>query len=325
MHTAKFICLLGCMKCESDLKLGSIPVLLCTGSRYLRVHGPAVRSCLQNSIKNVGIELKNIEHLRKGKFDLASPWQMFKKAYLLNIETKAKAGIKARIEVDTENQLIKAIAELVSKEGDFKKKETGTDKAIHEQKAKATSNRLNQEIKTAEAAVTAEEDVVKTKEADLNAKRTVSNTKNAELRKKDDETDAMTKEITKGKDAARKAVLQEQTSALETVRAKIETEAKTAQDDEELAVSTRDKATGDKLKKQKVVNLKQREKWSLRSVWLKDFIKYLEEDRKNVAAFKKAGAAVKMPTAVQCAGTAVLLDRREFVLVMAGKKCDLVE
>lgn len=258
----------------------------------------AVKSRLQNSIKNVGIELKNIEHLTKEKIDLATPWQTFMKSHLLNIETKARAGIRARIEVDTENQLTKTIAELKTKEGDLKKKETGRDKASHEQKAKAASDKLDQEIKTAEAALTAQENVVKTKEADLKAKRTAYNNKNAELRKKDDEIDTVTKEITKEKDAPRKAALQQQKMALEAARARIETEAKTAQDIKESAVSARDKARGDKLKKQKVVGLKQREKWSLRSVWLKDVIKYLEEDQKKVAAFKKAGAAIKMPTAV---------------------------
>jgi len=73
------------------------------------------------------------------------------------------------------------IADLKSKEADLRKKETGKDKVALDQKAKVASNRLDKEIKTAEAAVAAQENVVKSKEADLKAKRAVYNTKNAEL------------------------------------------------------------------------------------------------------------------------------------------------
>jgi hypothetical protein len=143
-----------------------------------------------------------------------------------------------------------------------------------------------------------QENIIKSKEADLKAKRAVYNTNNAGLRKKNDEIDVMVKNIANEKHATGKAALQQQLEAFEATRAKLEIERKTAETAKELADSARAQARDDKLEKQKIVSLKQRERWSLRSVWLRDIIKFLEEDQKKVAAFKKAGAAVKIPPPV---------------------------
>ncbi|KAJ4335450.1 hypothetical protein N0V87_006108 [Didymella glomerata] len=214
---------------------------------------------MQNSIYNVDLELKNMEHLTKEKIDIATPWQTYMKSHLLDIETKAKAGIKARTETDTESQLTKMMADLKTKEADLRKKETGKDKVNLDHKAK--------------------ENIIKSKEADLKAKRAVYNTNNAGLRKKNDEIDVMVKNIANEKHATGKAALQQQLEAFEATRAKLEIERKTAETAKELADSARAQARDDKLEKQKIVSLKQREV-------------------KKVAAFKKAGAAVKIPPPV---------------------------
>jgi hypothetical protein len=106
---------------------------------------------MQNSIYNVDLELKNMEHLTKEKIDIATPWQTYMKSHLLDIETKAKAGIKARTETDTESQLTKMMADLKTKEADLRKKETGKDKVNLDHKAKVTSDRFDKEIKASEA------------------------------------------------------------------------------------------------------------------------------------------------------------------------------
>jgi len=76
----------------------------------------------------------------------------------------------------------------------------------------------------------------------------------------------MRKSIAKEKDATKKAALQQQLRALEAARTKLETERKTVETAKELSDPARATARDDRLKKQKFVGLKQREKWSLRSV-----------------------------------------------------------
>jgi hypothetical protein len=104
-----------------------------------------------------------------------------------------------------------------------------------------------------------QENIIKSKEADLKAKRAVYNTNNAGLRKKNDEIDVMVKNIANEKHATGKAALQQQLEAFEATRAKLEIERKTAETAKELADSARAQARDDKLEKQKIVSLKQRE------------------------------------------------------------------
>ena len=78
----------------------------------------------------------------------------------------------------------------------------------------------------------------------------------------------------------------------------MEMEKRTTDKDKDNAGSSRGLAREEKLAKEKVVGLKQRAKWSLRSKELKDVIDNLEADKKIVAAFKIAGASMKMPAVV---------------------------
>lgn len=71
-----------------------------------------MKSRLQASIKNVGTELKNVEHLTKEKLDLATEWEAFMKSHLAIVGTKAKEWINQRIVTDTEGQIATMIATL---------------------------------------------------------------------------------------------------------------------------------------------------------------------------------------------------------------------
>jgi putative ABC transport system ATP-binding protein len=257
-----------------------------------------VKSRFQASIKNVGIELKNVEHLTKEKIDLSKEWQDFMKAHMDGVEKKAKAWFSDRIVKETEGQINDMIKKLQALEKDLKAKEIGKDKATHEKTAKAASDKLDVEIKTAKAAVEAQEKVVKTRETELKIKRDASTKKNAELRKKSDELNAIVKQVAKEKDATKKATLTKTKDALEKDKARLEMEKRTTDKDKDNAGSSRGLAREEKLAKEKVVGLKQRAKWSLRSKELKDVIDNLEADKKIVAAFKIAGASMKMPAVV---------------------------
>lgn len=257
-----------------------------------------VKSRFQASIKNVGIELKNIEHLTKEKIDLSTEWQGFMKAYVDGVEKKAKDWFSDYIVKDTEGQINDMIKKLQALEKDLNAKETGKDKAAHEKKAKAASDKLDAEIKTAKAAVEAQEKVVKTREAELKIKRDASTKKNAEFRKNTDELSAIVKQIAKEKDATKKATLTKTKDALEKDNAKLDTERITTDKDKMDAKRKRDAAKRESLAKEKAVGLKQRAKWLLRSKELKDVIDNLEEDKKIVAAFKTAGASMTMPAVV---------------------------
>lgn len=257
-----------------------------------------VKSRFQASIKNVGIELKNIEHLTKEKIDLSKEWQDYMKTHMEGVEKKAKAWFSDRIVKETEGQINDMIKKLQALEKDLKEKEIGKDKAAHEKTAKAASDKLDAEIKTAKAAVEAQEKVVKTRETELKAKRDAATKKNTELRKKSDELNAIVKQIAKEKDATKKATLTKSKDTLEKDKAKLETEQMTTNNEKNDAETNRGLAKEDKLAKEKVVGLKQRAKWSLRSKELKDVIDNLEEDKKIVAAFKTAGASTTMPAVV---------------------------
>jgi hypothetical protein len=130
------------------------------------------------------------------------------------------------------------------------------------------------------------------------AKRDASTKKNAELRKKSEELNAIVKQIAKEKGATKKATLTKTKDALEKDKAKLETEKITTDTDKTDAEKKRNAAREEKLAKEKVVGLKQRAKWSLRSKELKDVIDNLEADKKIVVAFEIAGASMKMPAVV---------------------------
>ncbi|XPS98960.1 hypothetical protein M3J09_008147 [Ascochyta lentis] len=254
-----------------------------------------VKFRFQASIKNVGIELKNVEHLTKEKMDLSKEWQDFMKTHLAGVEKKAKEWFSDRIVKETEGQINDMIKKLQTLEKDLKEKETGKDNAAHEKKAKVASDKLDAEIKTAKAAVEAQEKVVKTREAELKTKRDAATKKNAELRRKSDEFNAIVKQITKEKDAKKKADLTKTKDALEKDKTKLESEKVKTDKNKTDAESNRGAAREEKLVNEKAVGLKQREKWSLRSKELKDVINNLEADKKVLAAFKTAGASIKMP------------------------------
>jgi hypothetical protein len=257
-----------------------------------------VKSRFQASIKNVGIELKNVEHLTKEKIDLSKEWQDFMKTHVDGVEKKAKAWVSDRIVKETEGQINDMIKKLQALEKDLKAKETGKDKDTHEKTANAASVKLDGEIKTAKAAVEAQEKVVKTREAELKTKRDAATKKNAELRKKTEELSAIVKQIAKEKDATKKATLTKTKDTLEKDKDKLETEKITTDKNKTDAEAKRAAAREEKLAKEKVVGLKQRAKWSLRSKELNDVIDNLEADKKIVAAFKTAGASMKMPAVV---------------------------
>lgn len=85
---------------------------------------------------------------------------------------------------------------------------------------------------------------------------------------------------------------------LETDSKKVESEKKRALKEKNKAEVTRARARDDKVNKEMVVGLKQREKYMLRSLELRDVIDHLEADKKTVAAFKAAGASMKVPKLV---------------------------
>lgn len=64
-----------------------------------------------------------------------------------------------------------------------------------------------------------------------------------------------------------------------------------AQVKKKIVETARGRAREDKPNRDKVIGLKQREKWSLRSSELKDVIDNLEANKKVVAVFKAAGAS----------------------------------
>ena len=248
-------------------------------------------SRLQASIKNVGMELKNVEHLTQEKLDLATEWDKWMKAHLAEVKTKAKTWIEDRIDKDTTKRLADEIATLKKKEADLKKEETGKNKDTHDKTAKATSDKLDVEIKTAKTAVTAQEKVVNTKQTELEVKRGAFSKKKAELKKKDGELTTLAKTIAKEKDATKLAALDKQKKTLEQEKTQLEVEKNTAEQYKKTAETARDSARKDLLTKQKAVGLKEREKWSLRSVWLGQVIDGLEKDQAIVKKFKAAGAA----------------------------------
>ena len=254
-----------------------------------------VKSRFQASIKNVGTELKNIEHLTKEKIDLATEWQSFMKTHMDGVEKKAKTWFSDRIVKETEGQLD---AEIKKLQADLKvliAKEKGKDANKHEIAAKAAWDKLEVEVKTAKTAVEAQEKIVKASEAALKTKRDAATKKNAELRKKTDEINATNKQIAKEKDAAKKAALTKTKDALEKDKTKLEAEKVVTDKEKDKAETERAAAREEKLAREKKVGLKQRQKWMLRSKELKDVIDNLEADKKVVAAFKAAGAKMKMP------------------------------
>jgi hypothetical protein len=244
------------------------------------------------------MELENAEYLTGVKIDLATPWKNFMKGRMLTLEDHAQKWIKKAIETETEVPLTNMITALKKKEADLIKEETGPGKGPHETKAKLASDNLDNEIKAAETAVTAQENDLKSKNAVLKTKRTVFNKAEKDLKDKTKELDKIKNDIAKEKDATKLANLKKEKTTIEQRESQLEVEKNTAENNKKVAEKERDAAKKEVVKKEKVVGLKRREKFSLRSEWLKQVIDGLEKDKKIVAAYKAAGAAAKFPSAV---------------------------
>jgi hypothetical protein len=83
---------------------------------------PEVKKRLQASVKNVGIELQNVEYFTKETIDLSKLWYACVENHLTDVETTAKEWLKDRIEKDTEKQIANMITTLDKLETDLKKK-----------------------------------------------------------------------------------------------------------------------------------------------------------------------------------------------------------
>jgi chromosome segregation ATPase len=265
---------------------------------------PEVKECLQASVKNVGIELQNVEYFTKEKIDLSKVWYAFTKKHLTDVENAAKDWLKDRIEKDTEKKTASMITTLEELEADLKKKETSKDKATHEKKAKEASDKLDKEIEAAKDVLANQETVYKNAKADLDAKRAVSAKKKDELDDQNNRLTAIVKQITAEKSKKNKnnkkklADLNTEKRKLEGQIAKIKTEKSTADNARLKADRDRKKAQGDVPIAEKALGLKQRAKWSIRSEWLAKVIADLKKDQAVVAKFKKAAAMAIMPKSV---------------------------
>ncbi|KAG9201759.1 hypothetical protein G6514_005375 [Epicoccum nigrum] len=282
-------------KTDSNMYLSGLRATLAV---FDYLNEPEVRSRLQRSVKHVGMELENAEYLTGVKIDLATPWKNFMKGRMLTLEDHAQKWIKKAIETETEVPLTNMITALKKKEADLIKEETGPGKGPHETKAKLASDNLDKEIKAAETAVTAQENDLKSKNAVLKTKRTVFNKAEKDLKDKTKELDKIKKDIAKEKDATKLANLNKEKTTIEQRESQLEVEKNTAENNKKVAEKERDAAKKDVVKKEKLLGLKRREKFSLRSEWLKQVIDGLEKDKKIVAAYKAAGAAAKFPSAV---------------------------
>jgi chromosome segregation ATPase len=262
---------------------------------------PEVKKRLQASVKNVGIELQNVEYFTKEKIDLSKLWYACIENHLTDVETTAKKWLKKRIEEDTEKQIANKITTLEKLEADLKKKETSKDKATHEKKTKEASDKLDKEIEAAEDALANQKTVYENAKADLDAKRAVSAKKKDELKDQNKKLTAIVKQIAAKKnqtDKKKLADLNTEKTKLEDQIAKIKTEQITADNAKLQADRDRKKAQGDVPIAEKALGLKQREKWSIRSVLLAEVIADLKKDQVVVAKFKQAAAMATMPKSV---------------------------
>jgi chromosome segregation ATPase len=257
-----------------------------------------VKKRLQDSVKNVGMELQNAKYFTKETTDLTKLWYAFIEEHLTSVETTAKTWLKDRIEKETEKEIANMIRTLGELEADLKKKENSKDKAAHEKKAKEASDKLDKEIKTAKDAVTTQETVLKNAKTDLEAKRDVSAERRTELKDENAKLTAIVQQIAPEKDKKKLVDLNTEKTKLEGQIAKIKAEKSTADNARSKADRERKKAQRALATKEKALGLKQRAKWSLRSVWLAEVIADLKKDQVVVAKFKKAAGTVAMPKAV---------------------------
>jgi DNA repair exonuclease SbcCD ATPase subunit len=256
-----------------------------------------VKKRLQASVKNVDLELQNVNYLTGETINLAKMWGTFIEDHLTNIEAKAKEWLKTRIDT-TETKITEMITTLEKREDGLKKKETSKDKATYEKKTKEDSDKLDKEIETAKDAVATQKTVLKNAETGLEAKRDASAKKKTELKDEEAKLTAIVKQIAAEKDKKKLADLNTEKTTLEGQIAKIKAEKSTADNARTKAQREREKAQRALLTKEKALGRKQRAMRSLRSKWLAEVIADLKKDQVVVAKFKKAAAMATMPKPV---------------------------